>query len=117
VHTPYELAIAGNHDVVFSLNLVQNGTETWTQVRKHDYETETWFHVAGTYDGHDMKLYINGDLESTIQASGAISTNSDNIRIGTRIKLPANTWKGKIESVRLYDHALTLTDIVDMARK
>src|SRR5262245_46958855 len=32
------------------------------------YSSGDWFHVAATYDGEDMKLYVNGQLRSAATA-------------------------------------------------
>src|SRR5690606_37885885 len=41
-----------------------------------------WNHVAGVYDGAEMRLYINGELDSSQNVSGAISTSSGSLFIG-----------------------------------
>ncbi|MBI4586474.1 MAG: hypothetical protein HY717_20885 [Planctomycetes bacterium] len=59
-----------------------------------------WHHVAGVYDGNRIYLYIDGELDSSLPASGRINTNSSSVRIGD------NLWKGAIDEVRLYNFGL-----------
>ena len=35
----------------------------------------TWYHVAATYDGVSMKIYINGVLDANMNATGTIAAN------------------------------------------
>jgi len=37
----------------------------------------TWYHLAGTYDGTNMVLYVNGNVDKILPASGSITTGSD----------------------------------------
>ena len=42
----------------------------------------SWAHVAGTCDGANMKVYINGVLEKTIPYSQTPYTSSDPVTMG-----------------------------------
>jgi len=111
---PYSLSISQTGDVILSLNLGKNGNYTWTQLRHGGYPINKWMHVAGTYDGSSMKLYIDGKLEAEQSASGIMSTNTDHLYIGTRGGY--NTWNGDISDVRIYDKALSENEITELAK-
>ena len=111
---PYDLGISQTGDVIFSLNLGQNGNYTWTQLRHSGYPVNKWMHVAGTYDGSSMKLYIDGKLEAEQSASGIMSTNTEPLYIGTRGGY--STWNGDISDVRIYDKALSENEITELAK-
>jgi hypothetical protein len=76
----------------------------------------TWTHLAATYDGTALRLYENGTQVATVAQTGAITTSTGALRIGGN-----NIWSewfaGQIDDVRIYDHALTASDIqADMNR-
>jgi len=60
----------------------------------------TWYHVVGTYDGANRKVYINGVLQNTIAQTGAIGTNSTALGIGYNGGT-AEYYKGRLDEVRL----------------
>jgi hypothetical protein len=105
--SPYGLALSATGDVIFSLapNL------QFTQVRMAGYPIGNWFFVAGTYDGATMKLYFNGTLQSSVSVSGALNDNFSPLLIGTRLNLPADTFQGSIDDVRIYNRALSEDEI------
>jgi hypothetical protein len=41
-----------------------------------------WIHVAGTYDGASVKLYVNGALQFTTSHTGTFSSDTTGITIG-----------------------------------
>lgn len=75
----------------------------------------TWSHIAGTYDGTALRLYVNGTLAASTNISGSIATSTGPLRIGGN-SLWGEFFAGRIDEVRIYDRALTQTEIqVDMA--
>lgn len=72
--------------------------------------SDTWYHVAGTWDGSTMKIYVNGVLYSSTAASGTLdSVTSDNL-IG---KYSTSVYAdGKNSNIAFWkDTALTFTEI------
>jgi hypothetical protein len=70
----------------------------------------TWYHIAATYDGTDLKLYVNGNLDGTLNAPGInISYNTNDLFIGSGA---FNTnFHGLIDEITIYDYPLTQSDI------
>ncbi|MCF8368502.1 MAG: LamG domain-containing protein, partial [Bacteroidales bacterium] len=66
----------------------------------------TWYHVAGTYDGSNLKIYVNGILEDTEPHSGTISTASSLINIGGPLGT-SRYFDGLVDEVRIWNIART----------
>src|SRR5205085_1839255 len=70
----------------------------------------TWTHLAATYDGNVLALYVNGTQVATQIVAGAITTTTGALRIGGN-----NIWgewfSGLIDEVRVYNRALTAAQI------
>jgi hypothetical protein len=65
-----------------------------------------WHFVAGTWNGSNQRLYIDGE-EITNQVQGGILGNTSNVGLSSGDE-PLN---GKLDEVRIYNHALTRADI------
>ena len=72
--------------------------------------TGVWTHLAGTYDGSTLKLYINGNLVSSKSVSGAATTSSNPLRIGGNT-VWGEYFNGLIDEVRIYNKALSQSEI------
>lgn len=60
-----------------------------------------WYHVAGTYDGTDLKLFIDGiEIDSITTPGGNIATSSNQFTIGTWSSL-VDDFKGTLDEVRV----------------
>ena len=69
----------------------------------------TWVHVAVTYDGNYVKLYINGTLDTSVPKTGSIVINDKCVRMGY---VDYNRhFHGIIDDVRIYNKALTADEI------
>lgn len=79
--------------------------------------SDTWIHVAVTYDGQNVKGYINGQKIGE-QANTTI-LNKSQLAIGCRCD-STNSFKyyfpGKINDFRLYDHALSDKEVKEIAK-
>jgi hypothetical protein len=73
----------------------------------------TYYHLVGTYDGSDLKVYVNGVLDGTLSSVpgnsefGAVPT----YYIGRMGTVTPRRFTGTIDEVAFYDHALTSTEV------
>jgi len=68
-------------------------------------------HIAGTYDGSALKLYVDGKLETLTTWSGPITYTTHDLFIGTRQNSYGDVFKGVIDEVSLYNRALSDQEI------
>jgi glucose/arabinose dehydrogenase/chitodextrinase len=71
---------------------------------------DAWTHLALTYDGATLRLYVNGTQAATRAAAGAIQTTTNPLWIGGNSPY-GEYFQGLIDEVRVYDRALTPTEI------
>jgi fibronectin type 3 domain-containing protein len=70
----------------------------------------TWVHLAMTYDGSAVKMYVNGALVNTVNQAGTIVTSTDPLQIGGDT-LFSQYFNGLIDEVRIYNVALTQAQV------
>ena len=70
----------------------------------------TWTYLAVTYDGATLRLYLDGDEVAEAPQTGSISTSSNPLQIGGD-SLYGQYFAGMIDEVRIYNTALTATQI------
>lgn len=59
-----------------------------------------WYHIAGSYDGKAVKIYIDGKLSDSVKHGGELATGSPwNVMIGAKHG-PQFHWKGLMDEVR-----------------
>jgi hypothetical protein len=96
---------ASNNDSI-QVKVSVGGTRYIASTSPNFITLDTWYHVMGIYDGEELKLYVNGNLESTNTApSGNIDTGSAIFAIGTWSSL-IDYFHGTIDEVRVYNHAV-----------
>ncbi len=70
----------------------------------------TWVHLAATYNGSTVKLYVNGAEVQTASAT-SFTPGSKALYIGKRSEGNASVFSGRIDEVRIWSAARTETDI------
>jgi len=102
----------------FPGNTMAIGTVVWSaSVAGDDLESATLFpmdgdyhHVAGTYDGSKMRVYIDGVLAGEKTHIGPIPSSSDAPVMGINAACGHLTY-GDIDEVQLYNHALSESEV------
>ena len=73
--------------------------------------TNTWSHLALSYDGSTLKLYVNGnEIDSQSAGGNLFSSNGNPLEIGGDAAYGAY-FAGTIDEVRVYNRALTQQQI------
>lgn len=75
--------------------------------------TGAWAHLVGTYDGANMKFYLDGSLATNRALSIAIPVSSLSLASG----LPPfsggpGNLEGQINELRIYNHALSAAEVL-----
>jgi glucose/arabinose dehydrogenase/PKD repeat protein len=71
---------------------------------------DTWSHLALTYDGSTLRLYVNAGLIGSTPATGQLPTSGGNLEIGGST-LSGARFGGLLDEVRVYDRALSPAEI------
>lgn len=77
-------------------------------------EPGQWHHVAGVYDGKQMRIYIDGTLDASEPSDSGIATNDQPVYIGENSEQPGRFWHGLIDDVRVYNYAISESDIAGL---
>jgi chitodextrinase len=70
----------------------------------------SWTHLAATYNGTTLRIYANGAQQASKAVTGAIGTSNGALRIGGN-NIWSEWFSGLIDDVRVYNRALTATEI------
>src|SRR6185436_15339523 len=70
----------------------------------------TWTHLAATYDGARLQLYVNGALVASRAVSGSYEVNANPLWIGGNA-VYGEHFQGRLDELRVYDRALTQAEI------
>ena len=70
-----------------------------------------WYHIAATYDGTNIRLYINGQLDASVRATGSITANAD-FEIGRNFD-SNRILDGKLDEMRVWNRVLSAQEILD----
>jgi hypothetical protein len=103
----YNLCILSNGTP--RLMLVTSGSERRLP-GSPNLESERWYHMAGTYDGSEMILYVDGEVSATMNATGNINGYDTPLLLGINGGR-GEPMAGKIDDVRIYNHVLDQVEI------
>ena len=101
----------------FRINQVASG-DTYRVSALTEYPIDgTWMHVAATYDGTTIRLYVNGVLETSLTPppGTVIATNTVPLSLGAQND-NSRWFMGWMDDARVYNRALSLAEIRALPR-
>ena len=81
------------------------------------FSLRTWHFVAITFDGLNVTFYLNGQQDGSFPVSGPLCTNDEPLYIGVDFPLTTEYWHGGIDELRIWNLALSETQIQDAMRR
>jgi hypothetical protein len=98
---PYQIDFQGAANDTATIQIYDgtNVNQTWTTT---EMNVQTWYYVAGVYDGTNLIAYVNDSQESSNNiGSQTITTNIQNLEIGGNSTGATGGFDGFIDEVRL----------------
>ena len=69
-----------------------------------------WTHMAATYDGTNLRLFVNGTQVANAARDRTLATGTGALRLGGN-GIWSEWFTGRLDDIRIYDRALTPTQI------
>ena len=69
---------------------------------------DEWTHLVGTYDGTNIKAYLNGVLQGTVSWPGNISGVDENLKVGMFFN---EYWSGSVDDLFIYNKVLSQAEV------
>ena len=73
-------------------------------------EPEKWYHIVGLYDGNEMKLYVDGTLESATKQGGDVDQAGE-LLFGT---FGGEKFIGRLDEVIFFNRGITEAEVAEL---
>ena len=94
-----------------TIQMTIGGSSTTATDTGNALPNNTWSYVVATYDGSNLRLYVDGTVVDTTPATGVISTNNLLWTIGRFADSGSSYFAGAIDEVKMYSRALSANEI------
>ena len=112
----FYFAVGGGSVAPHMLSFWLNGPSTSWFTGSTPVDDGQWHHVAATYDGATMSVYVDGNLDGSAPRTGSIQAGTSTVLIGARYDgTNAGNFPGMIDELAIYDRALSAVEIQALA--
>ena len=94
--------------------LVEYAPEKYTHANVPIPPVGMWVHLAGSYDGQTIKLYVDGKLEAETKAVGRIAKSDAPLMIGSLMP-GSRIFGGRLDQVCVFRKALDAEAVANLA--
>lgn len=119
MYSIFHKLVAGQNSIAFGIwstksirHVFRDATNEYSHYSTQSVPVGVWTHAVGTRRGATTEIYINGVLDSRESdgGTGAISYDTSGLYFGSQ-NGTARFFDGIIDEVRVYDRALSLSEI------
>lgn len=105
----YMLRVGNSGQVNFNI-----GTGSWNEINSGTgaVTLNNWHHIAGTYDGTTMRLYVDGIQVATGGLTANIGSASASLYLGDDPTWTGRYFPGRIEEVRIWNETRSAAEVV-----
>ena len=114
--------VANTNDSGLGLFIEEGYVNVWAHiggkytkmVSNKKLQMDTKYYIAVTYDGKQLKIYINGEMDKSIKVEGKIKQSNSNMLVGADPQSDGTYrefGKIKVYSIKIYNRALSEAEI------
>ena len=89
-----------------------NGATYINATTAQTYSTQ-WHHLVGVYDGQYINIYVDGLYKNQASFSGNTNSHANNVELGRETSY-SDPFIGSLDDVRIYNRALSATEIYQL---
>jgi len=110
---PYSLSARNSSGTKFRFLINQSSDNTYKIVySNNNIVAGTWYHVVGVADGSNVKMYVNGDLQTDQTTyDGTIISPTQNFNIGRQPSQPLYYLDGQASNVAVFNTGLSQSQV------
>jgi hypothetical protein len=82
-------------------------------IRSNSLPIKKWVHVAASYNGNEMKIYVDGELINTKFHTDYLSVRESELYIGNDSATSTRQYDGYIDDIRIWGIERSMTEIKD----
>ena len=82
-----------------------------------DVNDGKWHHIVAVYDGSKMYMYTDAVLDRAVDAMGKVAVTTHDVCIGENIERRGRNFKGIIDDVAVFNHALKPAEITKLFKQ
>lgn len=94
------------NSVKFTVNSTFFFTQSYSVYGNRSVNDGKWHHIAATYNGSSLVLYIDGTFDASASDGLSIDNSSAPVYIGGNAMAAGNYFNGQIDEVRIWNGAL-----------
>ena len=102
---------SGTNGIAFCMDSDGN-PGNYVQTADNVIPLNSWTHVVGTWDGSELRIYLNGTLNASKNYSVAVTGSANNVFIGKYSGGVGNSFPGWIDEVQIYNRSLSAQQVL-----